>query len=197
MPKPKQERIVNDDGVNRTVEIETAAGGEEKGTVKATYTIPSNASAFQHMVLGLTDSPDGGAFVKSVFGPNRDGQDESPLAFVYRMYVSAIDKAQRASVYEAVQAESTIITVNGEKIDLMTYKPKNLVTAINGMRGHRASQLALLGVEDANASESADKVKALDKGLKFNQFQTAGRKLTEAGTAKENVATGMLELTAA
>src|SRR5437762_1330940 len=115
--KPRVQHEVSNDGTYRKVEIETAKGGEDKGTVKAQYTVPASAKVFQEMILGLTETPDGGAFERSVFGPdfrtdaNGMWKDDgsSPLAVAYALWVNAVDRATRASVYESIAAQSTFI----------------------------------------------------------------------------------------
>jgi hypothetical protein len=198
MPKARVEREVSNDGNVKVIEIETAAGGEDKGTVTARYTVPATPEAFQNAVMEASSKPDGGAFFEAVYGRKSSTPDKlpSPLAFMYQHYINSVDKAVRTSVYESIQQESTEISVGAgkPKFDLMTVAADKLVIGINGMRGKRASDLMVLGITDPDVEEHAESIKSVDRKLNYNQFQTAARKLVDAGKARENAASGMLEV---
>lgn len=196
MPKARTEREISNDGVVKVIEIETAAGGGTKDTKTMRYTVPASGKAFRDLVGGLSESPDGGVFVKSVFGPDRESQDESPLDTVYRYYVASIDRSVRAAAYESLAAESTMISVGKERLDIMTFPVRKLVQAINGMRAQKSIRMG------ADSSEEMEKT--VERGLGFGPWKTAARKLAEgyenadgnkvAPQAQENAASGMLEL---
>lgn len=111
-------------------------------TVKADYWVPSTPENFQNYVLGLSGET---------------------LADNYSKFVSAIDSAARAAVRESVVADTTIIMVNGVKVDLMDKPVSGLIKAINGF---------------ATVAEQTGKSMP-------NAFATAKRRLIDAGTAYE------------
>lgn len=177
MPKARIEKEISNDGTTRTVEVEV---GERGVTKTAQYSVPANMAKFQEFVLNATISA-------------KDG-DESDLARIYRLYVTAVDRAARASVYESLAQESTEISVPGVgKVDLLTLPLKNLLKGINGARGTRDLRLMAAGVTDVNDASKVDIIKAVDKGLGFGPWRTAAKELVESGKARENDASGMLE----
>src|SRR5882724_11914113 len=194
MPKPRTETTISDNGQVRVVEIETATGGEEKGSAKTRYSVPSNAKVAQEMILGLSDVPDGGAFERSIFGAdfrtNTDGSwkdsGESPLALFYRAWCNIVDKMARAAMYESVAAQSTFITVGKTRVDVMTFPVKNIVRGVNGAR-------ALVETK-TRGDTSQDARDAAEKSVGYGPWRQAALRLIESGKAKENEASGMLEL---
>lgn len=187
MPKAKIERVISDDGVMRTVEVDVT---ERDKTKVAKYSIPSSAKAFSDMVTGLTDTLDGGAFYRATFHEDPSDTDESPLALAYRLWCVAIDRKARADVYESIAAESTLISVGKEKIDVLTLPLAKLVKAINGMRA-QVELRAATGGDTPEARASAE------KSVGYGPWRVATRKLIEEGKVRENEATGTLELVSA
>lgn len=177
MPKAREEKEISNDGRNRTVTAEVgqpeAAGG---GTKTAQWTVPVSPKVFQEMILDLKDDADGGAFVKSVLGPKEDS-DESPLAFAHRMYCSAVAGLAKSRVYQQVAAESTTINVGGNKIDILSYPPKNLVHAINGMRSTITARAM-----DSEGNVNMDLVKVAEDGAGYGPWRNAAKKLVEGYT---------------
>ena len=111
-------------------------------TVPADYWVPFSGETFQNYVLSLTGES---------------------LEDAWKNYVSAVDASARQSVRETAVADTTIIMVNGEKVDLMEKPLPVLIKAINGF---------------ASVAESTGKDMP-------NAFATARRRLLAAGTAKE------------
>jgi len=169
MPRAKIERVVSDDGVTQTVEIEFKERDETKTTQ---YQRPSSDAKWQETVLTLT----GGA-----------------LTDAYRRWCVMLDREARAAAYESLAQESTMVTVGKEKVDIMEFPLARLVKGINGFRSQREVRLETAGVVDPDAPEAEDLVKAIDRGLGFGPWRVAARKLVEMGKAKENAASGMLE----
>lgn len=198
MPKAKVERIISDDGVSKTVEVEV---GERNVTKVARYTVPSTAKAAQEFVLNLTDTPDDGATYVSIFGePDEEAtrariKAESPLSLFYRLYVSSVDRKARADIYESLAAESTTITVGKEKVNILEFPLKRMLMAINGIR----SQVDVRTMAGGDTPEARI---AAEKSVGFGPWRTAARKLCEgyineagekvAPLAREDEASGML-----
>ena len=179
MPKARVEKIVSDDGQVKVVEVEV--GQPDKTTKTARYEIPSNASVFQKMVASLTDVA-------------ADGK-ESDLQRAYRLYVASIDRNERAKMYEQAQQESTFITVGKERVNIMEFPLKRLVKGINGMRSTRDVRLATIPNFDSLSETEKEATEAsVDRGIGFGPWATAARKLVEDGKARENDATGILEM---
>ena len=187
MPRARVEKVISDNGITKTVEVEV---GERDIKKYARYSVPSTAKATQELVLNLSDSPDGGTFGKSLFGSDwytRDGKDvydgETPLAMLHRLFVASVDKLARAAVYESLAQESTFISVAGERVDIMEFPLARLIRGINRMRGE---------VEDRAELPGMDREK-VEKSIGFGPWRTAAKKLAEQGKATENSASGMLE----
>ncbi len=170
MPKARVERVLSDDGTNKVVEVEV---GERKKTKIAQYTVPSSAKVWQNLVSTLVDTP------------AKEGE-ESPLAYAYRMFVTSVDRAARAAVYESLAQESTVITVGKEKVDIMTFSVKRLVRAYNGNRERVMSNIFAIApkafdkddlVIDKAAYDAAEKI--AEKSLGFGPWRTAAKNLTE------------------
>ena len=171
MPKPKKQEVLSDDGSVKTIEVEVSMGDVTK---KTTYTVPSNPAKFQELVLNAS-------------ADKAENEKESPLDYIYRMYVSAVDKAARADIYEAATQESTFITVGKDRVNIMDFPVNRLVQGINGMRAQRSLRMSVLG-------EGPEAEKAADRAVGFGPWRTAAKKLVEDGKAKENDSTGLLEL---
>lgn len=188
MPKGRTENVVTDDGKIQHVKIELKQRGETK---TAEYDRPTR-QYFGDYIAGLGKEP---VTVEVEDGPNKG---ESWYDWAHRMFTSALDKAARAGVYESLAQESTFITLpGGVRKDVMEFPLAKLVTAINGMRGTREVRLLAAGIEDDEAPESVAEVKKIEAGMGYGPWRTAGSKLVKEGKAKENDATGLLELTAA
>ena len=163
MPKTKVERIVSDDGVTRTIEVEVS----ERGVTKtARYEVPSTPEAWQDFVLSLDDDT----------RKNAEGEDtgETMRAWGYRMWVSSIDRVARGTVYKSVAAESTTIIVGGEKRDVLDFALPKLVKAINGYRT----------LVDMRVSAGSDQATA-EKAVSYGPWKVAARKLVEQGKARD------------
>jgi hypothetical protein len=178
MPKARVERVLSDDGTTRSVEVEV---GERGVTKVAQYSVPSNASKFQELVLGLTLDTRKDANGKEI---------ESSLEEAYRLFVMAVDRRARAEVYESLAQESTMISVGKERVDIMTFPIARLVKGINGMR----SQVDLRTMAGGDTEDART---AAERSIGFGPWRTAARKLADEKKAKENEATGMLELVTA
>lgn len=182
MPKAKVERVLNDDGTTKTVEVEV---GERGVTKTARYSVPSSASVFQDLILGMKNEPDAGVFIASVSGdePNAD-ETETPLAFAYRMYVTSIDRRARAAVYESIAAESTLITVGKDKVDIMGFPLLKLIKAANGFMA-QVDVRTMAGAPGADESTPEGRAKlqsareAAEKSIGFGPWRTAIKHLTE------------------
>lgn len=186
MPKARPETIVSDDGYLKTVDAETAAGGGTKETTTVRYSVPSTPQAFQKMVADALDEKDGGAFIQSLLGSDVKDEGETPLAWMHRMFSSAVEKSAKQRAYEAVAARSTFITLGKERINIMErFTPAQLVEGINGMRADRARRL-LLGADEAT----------VERSIGFGPWRTAGEMLCEQGKAREG-SDGKLELVSA
>ena len=89
--------------------------------------------------------------------------DKAGLDFLFDRYDYALGLYERATVREAVAAESTVVTVNGKPLDLMTLPVDKIVRGING------------------AYDTADvSGKAVPAA-----FQTARKKLMAAGKVRD------------
>jgi hypothetical protein len=178
MPKARVEKVLSDDGTNKHIQVEV---GERGVTKTAEYVVPSDPMKFQEMVLGLKDTPDA-TFERDVLkDEGREDKKESPLAFVYRMYVTAVDRTARAAVYESIAADSTTITVGKTKIDIKTFPPAKLVKAINEYE----SQVKLRADALASAMSADEALEAAEKSIGFGPWKTAKRKLVEEKKATE------------
>src|SRR5438876_3496841 len=189
MPKARVERILADDGKMQTVEIEAAAGGEEKGVTTTQYERPTLAY-FKEYVLNLSDTDTRKA---------EDGTDtgETWAKWGHRVFTASLDRMARASVYESIAAESTLISVGKERVDIMTFPLAKLVKAINGLRGTiEARLLPLIGKLDEvkDAAAIAEARKSQEDAVGFGPWRVAARKLVEQGNAREDTASGTLVL---
>lgn len=117
------------------------SAGDPK-TAKADYWVPFSGETFQNYVLGITGET---------------------LENAWKDYVSAVDASARQGVRETAVADTTIIMVNGDKVDLMDKPLPVLLKAINGF-----------------ASVAASTGKAMP-----NAFATARRRVLANGMAKE------------
>lgn len=100
----------------------------------------------------------------AALGEASPGEGEpSPLENVYNLYLTQCDLKARAKVRPSIAAESTVITRDGVKIDIMTRPVKNAVAAINA---HYA-EVSNLGGKPGTA------------------FSVSRRKLLEAGSVVE------------
>lgn len=203
MPKAKVERVISDQGGWKTIEVDVT---ERNATKTARYVIPSSPADFFSLVSGhegLTIKQ----LMDQLFGANVDerGKDlhateETPLAFLHRMFVNAVDRKARADVYESLAQESTVITVAGERMDIMELPLIRQVRGVNGMRQRVDTGMYPAEVAAGKASDEAQKTKileearaAVEKSVGYGPWRTVAKKLIEAGKAKENEATGMLE----
>lgn len=180
MPKATPGKIVETVNGMETVEMETARGGEDKGKVTIRFTRPV-LSHFKDFVASLSDEK-----------PYKAGESETELQHAHRAYVTALERMARAAVYQSIAAESTVISVGREKINIMDFPLARLVKAINSTRNKRADDLAMLGIDDPEDPENEKQVSAVDRKINYNQFETAARKLVADGKAKENEETGFL-----
>lgn len=194
MPRTRNENIVSETPEYQTVEVEVTERDAKKLT---RYTRPTEAY-FGAFLKSLSNDPkDGPAFMEATFGPKDDGKypEESPLDIVRRLYVSSLDAKARRDVYVQLASESTVITVGKERIDVMTFPLKRLVKAINGYRAQREVRAAALaGNATEDSAEYATALEAAEKSIGFGPWRTATRKLVEGGKARENEATGLLEM---
>src|SRR5262245_21764169 len=130
MPKPKAETVLAKTDKWTTVEIETAAGGEDKGTTKTQYSRPT-LDVMRELLL------DDSKLDITVFYPqykNKAEDTETVSQFIHRLFLTALDRKARADAYESLAQESTYITVGTEKANIMDFPLIRLVRGINGMR---------------------------------------------------------------
>ena len=180
MPKAKVERVLSDDGTNKTVEVEV---GERGKTKVARYVIPSNPKVFQEMILGLSDTPDEGKFEKGLLGEDREWQGASPLTYAYQLFITSVDKTARSMVYESLAQESTEVTIGKEKIDLMSIPLTRLVRSINRAREEYADAIENLKTTVLWKDKPAEDIaKAAGKNVGIGPWNTAARKLVEGYT---------------
>lgn len=173
MPKQRNETLVKEENGFKTMRVEVGERGEKK---HADYVIPSDAVKFQEWVLSLSNKPE------------KEGA-ESPLALVYRRYVTAECNAARSAVYESIASESTKITVGSNKIDLMDFAPVKFVRGYNGM-------VASVEVRTA-IDDSEEGIKNAERAVGFGPWKAAAKKFLEAGTVRINDATKVMEVVAA
>lgn len=186
MPRAKVENVVGTQDGLETVEVTV----KERENVKtARFSRPTEE--LENKWFNVSSNPaEGPAFMTLLFGPKEDGEypKESPNAILRRLIVSAIDKKARADVYESLTAESTIITVGKDKVDILEqFKIGKIVQAVNGYRDQvdlRASVLAPDMDEDSPEYEAA--VKSAEKSVGYGPWRTAGKRLVEAKLAVEN-----------
>lgn len=160
MPRARKETTVSDDGTWRTVEVEV---GERGATKTATYQVPSNPMKFQELVLAATMDK----------RKSDDGKElQSLLEELYDLHVNAVDRRARSSVYVSIAQESTYITVDKERIDILTFNLKKLVKGINGM----------VAAVDARIPEGAgdDARTAAEKAVGFGPWGTARTMLLDS-----------------
>jgi len=212
MPKAKIERVVREEDGFQVVEVDVAGGGETKATKTVTMRRPTAQKLTELVtVLGNEKKVPLTTFFLGSDYEGKDTGEETMSQFLARMVGVAIDKRIRADAYESVAQESTTITVGKDKIDLMSFKLKGLLRAINGARGVRAERMAAVGIEDPDSTEltqeQQDKVKTGDRGLGYGPYKTAAKNLVEGYVndkgekvppqARENKETGLLEAIAA
>lgn len=168
MPRVRTEEVLFQDATTKRVKVSVQDGTE---TRYAEYEYPASPAVFASWFAGL---PVGPVFhkEKGEDGKERDVEDMSQH-MAYRLYVSGLDTRERQRVREVAASESTFIVVGGKRIDVMDTPLPKLIRGINGYRG-----AAVFGKEVPNA------------------MVAAAKKLIEQGKAKENEATGLLELTA-
>lgn len=195
MPREKVEREISNDGSWQVVERDVTQGDTVH---KAQYRIPVKPDVFLSYLNSLSKEP--GSVDFAPYFPTTDSKPdptESALAFAMRMFNTAIVGKATADVRESVAQESTQITVPGVgKVDIMTLPLAKLVKGINGARQQRDLRLLASGVTDETATDekTVDTIKAVDRGIGFGPWRTAAKRLVEDGKAKENSASGMLEV---
>jgi hypothetical protein len=131
------------------VEIEVT---DNKKVVPHWYIIPATPEDFLKWVSNLPAE-----------GENKSEEQQKgtlSLEEVYDHFRYSLDLKQRASVREAVAAESTVISRDGKEIDLFTLEPRAMAAVINGA----AMQVTLLGGKLQKAFEVTRK-KALEAGV--------------------------------
>lgn len=162
MPKAKVEKVTPVDANFEKVEVEVG----ERGTTKiAEFTRPT-FSFFKEYILSLSDTPDGDS-------------KESPHAEAYRLFIGALDRRARMSVYESIAAESTMISVGKDKIDILSFPLGRLVGAVNGMR----TQVSVRSMAGGDTEEARA---AAERSVGYGPWRVAARKLTEAKFATES-----------
>lgn len=193
MPRSKVERVLRTENGLRFMEKEAAAGGGTKETVTVPYVIPDTPAAFLEMVKGASESPDGGEFKRLIL-QDADAKDdgESPLAFLHRLTVAAIERMATSRVYEAVEQKSTSLMINGERVNVMEFPLKRLVRAINGAAQAFDNELMIRGL-DAESASDEDKASAAKATRGYTVMMNAKDKLIEQGKVKVNDASGMVE----
>lgn len=162
----------------------TSQVGQPDGTSKpATYRRPNLTVLTEMLVDGDKK------YVPSVFFPGSDDKksDETISQFIHRMFLNAIDRSAKQAAYVQAAQESTFITVGRERKNILDFPIENIVMAINGMRSQVSTRTMMAG-------GGADALEAAEKSVGYGPWKTAARKLVEAGKAKENTASKMLEL---
>jgi len=156
MARAKADETKQDNGTTAT--MVTMVGQPGDAPDKAVeYTIPSNSAKFQDYVATLSGMPLDGA---------------------YEDFIDGLRKRVRQEAYEAVQSESTWITVgkdaqgNAIRKDLLTFPVDKFVAAFNYQWNGLSAKATML-----------DKtVEELDRG--FGAWRAASRKHSDAGKVK-------------
>lgn len=208
MPKAKVERVISNDGTTKVIEVDVT---ERETTKVARYSLPASPKVFQDMVLSASDSDSAKKLLDYSFGEevDEDGKDahattESSLGFLWRAFCTFVDRQARASVYESLAQESTMISTPEGRIDIMSFldHKNGLTVLVRGINGYRAQvdarMLPAQALALASPSQSdeilASARKEAEKAVRYGPWRTAARKLVEDGKAKENAVTGLLEV---
>lgn len=203
MPKAKVETVIATSGGWQQTKVEV---GERGQTKEAYYNIPVEYEKFQEMVLNASDKAGSAtAALVHLFGVDdeRRETDETEQALILRLFNSAVDRKARADVYESLAQESTFISAGDEKVDIMTFPLARLIRGINGMRTQvdtRMIPAELLADKESDAGKKAkilaDARLEAEKAVRFGPWKTAAKKLVAESKARENAASGMLEVVA-
>lgn len=203
MPKPKSETTLSDVGGWKKISV---AVGQPDGTTKpAVYTCFSSFDTLLIAVQTAKDAPGSALSLRqTLLGMDSEGDaQESEQALLVRLINASIDRMARSMAYEAAAQQSTFITVGEDKADIMLFPLPRLLRGINGMRAQLDTRMITAEMLAEKESDPAKKASILEaarkdaeKAIRFGPWKTAAKKLVETGKAKENEATGMLEVAA-
>src|SRR5262245_52840524 len=153
MPKARVATVKSDDG---KVKVTTFPVGQPDGSSKdAEYSFPSTFAGLQEMFLNASDKvEDGHKFAVALLGSERTDQNEAPSVFLYRIVEDAVRSIARNMVYEQAAAESTNVTISGQKYDIMELPLDDLVGAINGYSAQRNIRLRMAKLDETNPAHA-------------------------------------------
>ena len=173
MPKLRESVTVAKDDKYETIQSDVKVREKQ---VPTQYRKPLNYDVFMSLVQGASASP--GVDFKWLF-PITEREADATMSqrdLVLNLFVNALDKWARADVYESVASESTIVTIAGERLDLMSLPVKNLIKGYNGHRDQvevRAQLQIAKGVDAETAQAEAE------KGVGFGPWRKVAKNLTQ------------------
>lgn len=170
MPKARVEDVVESSGGYTTYQMEVTEREAKKLTQ---FRVPVTFAALSELIS--TASAKGPLNYKDLFPLTEREPDETDneQAFLLRAIKSAFAAWARSDVYQSLSSESTLITIAGEKIDLMTVPLKNLIKGYNNNMG-------VAEMRAVAAKTTLENILETDRG--FKAWRTAARKLTEGYT---------------
>lgn len=175
MPKARVEDVVANDGSYATVQMEVTERDVKRITQ---FRKPVTFAAFQELIGTASAMP--GLDFKTLFPLTErevDPQDTEQALYL-RLFNSALATWARFDVYHSLSSESTLITIAGEKIDLMSVPLKNLIKGYNNNMG-------VAEMRAVAAKTTIESIMETDRG--FKAWRTAARKLTEGYTDADGV----------
>src|SRR5262245_61266350 len=170
MPKARVENQVANDGAYATIEMKVT---ERETTKTAQYRKPVTFDALTTLLGTASDKP--GVDFKALFPltEREPDKEESEQAFYLRLFNSALANWARADVYQSLSSESTMVTIAGQKVDLMTVPVPRLIKAYNNNMGVVEERATI-------ANLTVEQIIETDRG--FKAWRTAARKLVEGYT---------------
>jgi len=173
MPKARESRELSNDGRFAVVERDVKVRDK---TVPTQYRKPVTFGAFADLVMGANSSK---GFDYKTYFPITDRAAEKEMSeqdVLLNLFNNSLDKWAGADVYESVSGESTIVTIAGERLDLMTVPVARLIKGYNGHKDQVDVRIDLQmakGVDETTARMEAE------KGVGFGPWRKVARNLTE------------------
>jgi hypothetical protein len=129
MPQIREEQELSNDGSFALVERKV----KERNDFKTTqYRKPVTFQAMLTMLQAAKSTPGFSYRENFPVTKREDETEETEQSFYLTLFQNALDKWAAADVYKSLAAESTTITVAGEKLDLMTVPVADLIDGYNG-----------------------------------------------------------------
>lgn len=179
MARTVAEAIVKDDGKLQTIEKSYSRGkGQDPAREVRQFQRPT-LSYFQDFILTLSDKAEEG--------------EESELARIHRLVITAMDREVASDVYERAAGTSTIVRIGKVQYDLMALGVKAFVKGYNGTAARRDSLMDAAGVDEEDKGDSEnDIVKAVERNVGWNPWRNAFAKRSGKGEVRLDEASGMV-----